>query len=40
MAIYGWPEYLDLLDKLGPVGLSAQVRRIERGDQEGAYLFH
>ncbi len=36
MGIYGWPEYLDLLDKLGPAGLVAHVRSIECGDPDGA----
>lgn len=35
MAIHGWPEYLDLLDKVGPAGLIAQVRSIERNDPDG-----
>jgi hypothetical protein len=35
MGIYGWPEYLDLLDKLGPVGLISHVRSIESGDPDG-----
>lgn len=35
MGIYGWPEYLDLLDKLGPAGLIAHVRSIESDDPYG-----
>lgn len=35
MEIYGWPEYLDLLDKLGPAGLIAHVRSIESNDPRG-----
>jgi hypothetical protein len=36
MAIYGWPEYLELLSKLGPDGLIAHVRGIESSDPDGA----
>ncbi|MEU5724678.1 hypothetical protein ABZ783_23015 [Micromonospora sp. NPDC047738] len=35
MEIYGWPEYLDLLDKVGPAGLIAHVRSIESDDPHG-----
>jgi hypothetical protein len=35
MALFGWSEYLDLLDKLGPGGLIANVRTIESGDPDG-----
>ena len=36
MRCYDWPEYLDLLDKLGPVGLIEHVRTIEQADPDGA----
>jgi hypothetical protein len=36
MGLYSWPEYLDLLDKLGPAGLIDHVRQIETGDPDGA----
>lgn len=36
MGLYRWPEYLDLLDKVGPAGLIAHVREIETADPEGA----
>jgi hypothetical protein len=36
MSLYNWPEYLDLLDKLGPAGLIAHVRQIETSDPDGA----
>jgi hypothetical protein len=36
MALYTWPEYLDLLDKLGPAALIAHVREIEAADPDGA----
>ncbi|MEU4421274.1 hypothetical protein AB0F81_11660 [Actinoplanes sp. NPDC024001] len=35
MGLYGWPEYLDLLDKLSPDGLIAHVRSIESEDPDG-----
>ncbi|MET9231399.1 hypothetical protein [Lentzea sp. NPDC003310] len=35
MKIYSWPEYLDLLDKLGPAGLIDHVRSIEVEDPDG-----
>ena len=35
MDLYKWPEYLNLLDELGPVGLIEHVRRIEREDPVG-----
>ncbi|GAA2517864.1 hypothetical protein [Pilimelia columellifera] len=35
MGIYAWPEYLDLLDKVGPVDLLAHVRAIENDDPIG-----
>ncbi len=35
MGIYGWSEYLDLLDELGPAGLISQVRSIEAKDPNG-----
>ncbi|MFG1760648.1 hypothetical protein [Micromonospora echinofusca] len=35
MEIYGWPEYLDLLDKVVPAGLIAHVRSIESNDPNG-----
>lgn len=35
MKIYSWPEYLDLLDKLGPAGLIEHVRSIEVDDPDG-----
>ncbi|MFG1820396.1 hypothetical protein ACGFIF_42020 [Kribbella sp. NPDC049174] len=36
MGLYSWPEYLELLDKLGPRGLIAHVREIESADPDGA----
>ena len=36
MHIYEWAPYLDLLDKLGPVGLIQHVREIENGDPAGS----
>lgn len=36
MNLYAWPEYLDLLDKLGPVGLISHVRSVESDDPDGA----
>jgi hypothetical protein len=38
MNLYTWPEYLDLLDNLGPAGLIEHVRSIERSDPDG--LLH
>lgn len=35
MGLYRWPEYLDLLDKLGPIGLIGHVRSIEKADPDG-----
>ena len=35
MGLYDWPEYLDLLDKLGPAGLIDHVRTIEKADPDG-----
>lgn len=35
MGLYSWPEYLDLLDKLGPASLIAHVREIEEADRDG-----
>lgn len=35
MGLYAWPEYLDLLDKLGPTGLVGHVRAIEKADPRG-----
>jgi hypothetical protein len=35
MHLYGWPDYLDLLDKLGPAGLISHVRAIETSDPLG-----
>jgi hypothetical protein len=35
MGLCGWPEYLDLLDKMGPRGLISYVRTIEIGDPDG-----
>ncbi|MFI7212967.1 hypothetical protein ACIBP4_00195 [Micromonospora maritima] len=35
MEIYGWPEYLDLMDKVGPAGLIANVRSVESNDPQG-----
>lgn len=35
MDLYKWPEYLDLLDELGPQELIEHVRRIERDDPDG-----
>ncbi|MGC4891203.1 hypothetical protein [Micromonospora sp. DT227] len=35
MALYGWSEYLDLLDKLTPSGLLDHVRAIESDDPHG-----
>jgi hypothetical protein len=35
MGIYGWPEYVDLIEKLGPEGLISQVRLIEEQDADG-----
>jgi hypothetical protein len=35
MGLYDWPEYLDLLDKLGPAGLIDHVRAIEKADPDG-----
>ena len=35
MHIHAWPEYLDLLDKLGPAGLLEYVRSIETDDPHG-----
>ncbi|WP_406051308.1 hypothetical protein [Kribbella sp. NBC_00889] len=35
MGLYSWPEYLDLLDKLGPASLIAHVREIEEADPDG-----
>jgi hypothetical protein len=35
MALFQWREYLDLLDKLGPGGLLANVRTIEESDPYG-----
>lgn len=35
MALYEWPAYLDLLDKVGPHGLIAHVRAIESDDPRG-----
>jgi hypothetical protein len=35
MGVFSWPEYLDLLDKLGPEGLIKQVRTIEIDDPYG-----
>ena len=34
MRLYGWPEYLDLLDKLGPELLIRHVREIENRDPD------
>ena len=36
MCLYAWPDYLDLLDKLGPAGLISHVRAIEADDPDGA----
>lgn len=36
MDLYAWSDYLDLLDKLGPLGLIAHVREIETADPDGA----
>ncbi|TCC35105.1 integrase [Kribbella sindirgiensis] len=36
MGVYAWPEYLDLLDKVGPASLIAHVREIEEADPDGA----
>lgn len=36
MGIYSWPEYLDLLNKVGPDGLIKQVRQIESADPDGS----
>lgn len=36
MGLYFWPDYLDLLDKLGPASLIAHVREIETADPDGA----
>ncbi len=36
MGLYEWPTYLDMLAKLGPDGLIADVRRIESGDPYGS----
>jgi hypothetical protein len=35
MHLHAWPEYLDLLDKLGPAGLLDYVRGIETDDPDG-----
>jgi len=35
MSLYGWSEYLDLLDKIGPRGLIERVREIELSDPDG-----
>jgi hypothetical protein len=35
MQLHAWPEYLDLLDKLGPTGLLDYVRDIEANDPHG-----
>jgi hypothetical protein len=35
MDLYAWPEWLDLLDKLGPTGLIRHVRTIEKADPDG-----
>ncbi|MGW6280795.1 hypothetical protein [Kribbella sp. NPDC055071] len=35
MGLYGWPEYLDLLDKVGPAKLIDHVREIEVADPDG-----
>jgi hypothetical protein len=35
MGLYTWPEYLDLLDRLGPSGLIGHVRKIESDDPDG-----
>lgn len=35
MDLYKWPDYLDLLDELGPVALIEHVRQIEREDPDG-----
>ncbi|RKN37962.1 integrase [Micromonospora endolithica] len=35
MEIYRWPEFLDLLEKLGPAGLIAHVRSLEAADPHG-----
>jgi hypothetical protein len=35
MGIYGWPEYLDLMDELGPASLISHVRSIESDDPDG-----
>jgi hypothetical protein len=35
MGLYSWPDYLDLLDTLGPTDLIARIRKIELGDPLG-----
>jgi hypothetical protein len=35
MHLFAWPEYVDLLDKLGPAGIIDHVRAIEKADPKG-----
>jgi hypothetical protein len=35
MGLHSWPQYLDLLDKVGPAQLINHVREIERADPQG-----
>jgi hypothetical protein len=35
MGLTPWPDYLDLLDKLGPTALIHHVRAIEKADSDG-----
>jgi hypothetical protein len=34
---YAWPQYLDLLDKIGPAGVIGHVRSVERSDPEALH---
>jgi hypothetical protein len=36
LGLYKWPEYFDLLEKLGPSGLIAHVREVETAGPDGA----
>lgn len=40
LRLHSWPDYLDLLDRVGPAGAVAHARSVETGEPDDASVAH